>query len=319
MEYKTTPEDDPRRHETQAIRAIVSNKIVASLGAKNDLFAPHLGLNLTKRTQPTTPTPYQYEPSLAMIVRGRKRVILGETTYWYDESFCLLTALDLPTITQVLSASEEAPYISVLWKLDLCVAKKLMAHIDCGEHLPVYGPAMAVAPATMPMFDALSRLIDLVSAPQDAEILGDLIQKEMLYRLLVSPAGARLRQIVRLGSQSNRVAQVVSWLRDNYRSPLRVDELARIAGMGVSTLHHHFRLLTSMSPVQFQKHLRLHTARGLLLTEEMDAGAVALYVGYESATQFNREYRRLFGAPPVRDVKSLRSALETGNNTATLI
>lgn len=319
MEHRTTLEDNERRHETQAIRAIVSDKIMECLGAKNDLFVPHLSLHLTRRTQPTPPLPYQYEPSLAMIVRGRKRVILGETTYWYDESCCLLTALNLPTITQVLSASPESPYISVLWKLDLSVAKKLMAHIDCGDHVPVSGPAMAVAPATIPMFDALSRLIDLVSMPQDAEILGDLIQKEMLYRLLVSPAGARLRQIVRLGSQSNRVAQAVAWLRDNYRLPLRVDELARIAGMGVSTLHHHFRLLTSMSPVQFQKHLRLHTARGLLLTEELDAGAAALYVGYESATQFNREYRRLFGAPPIRDVKSLRSGLETSNDTATLV
>lgn len=319
MEYRTTPADEARRHETREIRTIISDKILTCLGAKNDLFVPYLGLNLTKRISPTSPAPYQYEPSLSMIVTGRKRVILGETTYWYDESLCLLTALNLPAITQVLSASPETPYISVLWKLDLTVAKELMAHLDCREHLPVSGAAMAVAPATVFMFDALRRLIDLISAPQDAEILGNLIQKEMHYRLLVSPAGARLRQIVRLGSQSNRVAQAVTWLRDNYRSPLRIDELARIAGMGVSTLHHHFRLLTSMSPVQFQKHLRLHTARGLLLTEEMDAGAVALYVGYESATQFNREYRRLFGAPPIRDVKSLRSSLETGNDAATLV
>lgn len=309
MEYRTTEEDEARRRETLAIRTGLAETILGLLGDREDLDAPELGLTLIKRTGPTAPTPYQYEPSLAMIVKGRKRVILGDSTYWYDESQFLLTAVNLPTITQVLEASPDDPYISIIWKLDLSAAKRLIAEIDAEEPSPGSAPgsAMAVGPATGPLYDALSRLIALLATPGDAPILGDLVQREMLYRVLTGSAGARLRQIVRIGTRSNRVARAVLWLRENYRSPLRVEDLARVSGMGVSTLHHHFRVMTSMSPLQFQKHLRLHEARRLLLAEEIDAGTAALQVGYESATQFNREYRRLFGAPPMRDVKSLRS------------
>lgn len=319
MEYRTTEEDGARRSETQAIRDELAKKILGLLGKQEDLDAPHLGLMLTKRTCPVPPTPYRYEPSLAMIVRGRKRVILGDTTYWYDESLFLLTAVNLPTITEVLDGSPEDPYISIVWKLDLAAARQLIVDIDVDEPSPSSGGAMAVGPATGPLYDALARLIDLLEAPADAPILGELLQREMLYRVLTSSAGARLRQIVRIGTQSNRVARAVAWLQENYTAPLRVEELARISAMGVSTLHHHFRILTSMSPLQFQKHLRLHEARRLLLTEEMDAGAVALQVGYESATQFNREYRRLFGAPPIRDVKLLRSQTTPEGEVASAI
>lgn len=256
MEYRTTKEDDARGRETLAIRGALAKTILGVLGDREDLVAPGLGLMLAKRTRPTEPTPYLYEPSLAMIIRGRKRVVLGNTTYVYDESLFLLTAVNLPTITQVLEASSKDPYISILWKLDLSAAKQLIAEIDAEEPSALPGSAMAVGPATKPLFDALARLIDLLVAPKDAPILGNLIQREMLYRVLTSPAGARLRQIVRIGTQSNRVARAVTWLRENYKSPLRIEELAHLSGMGASTLHHHFRALTSMSPLQFQKHLQ---------------------------------------------------------------
>jgi AraC-like DNA-binding protein len=305
MDYVTTKEGEARRRETLAVRTTLAKAITGLLGDREDLEAPGLGLTVAKRSHPTEPTPYQYE---AMIIRGRKRVILGNTTYVYDESLFLLTAINLPTITQVLKASPKDPYISILLKLDLVAAKQLIAEIDADEPSVLPGSAMAVGPATGQLFGALARLIDLLVTPKDAPILGNLIHREMLYRVLTSPAGARLREIVRLGTQSNRVARAVTWLRENYKSPLRIEELAHLSAMGVSTLHHHFRELTSMSPLQFQKHLRLHEARRLLLADEMDAGSAALHVGYESATQFNREYRRLFGAPPMRDVKALRSS-----------
>jgi len=319
MDYRTTKEDDARRRETVAIRSVLAKTISGLLGNREELVAPNIGLTLFKRTSPAPPTPYQYDPSLAMIIKGRKRVILGSSSYWYDESLFLLTAVNLPTITEVLEASPREPYISILWKLDLTAAKQIIAVIDTEEPSAAPGSAMAVGPATKPLFDALARLIDLVSAPNDALILGDLLQREMLYRVLTSAAGTRLRQIVRIGTQSNRVARAIAWLRENYKSQLSVEELARISGMGISTLHHHFRVLTSMSPLQFQKHLRLHEARRLLLAEEMDAGTAALHVGYESATQFNREYRRLFGAPPMRDVKALRSTSAASSQARDLL
>jgi len=169
---------------------------------------------------------------------------------------------------------------------------------------------MSTGPATPELLDAFNRLFELLSTPRDIPILGSLIQREILYRLLTSEQGARLREIVSSGSQSNLTAKAVAWLRQNYRKPLRVEELAGIVRMGVSTFHHHFRTMTSMSPLQYQKQLRLHEARRLMLTEFLDASSAALEVGYESATQFTREYSRLFGQPPMRDVRALRATID---------
>lgn len=159
---------------------------------------------------------------------------------------------------------------------------------------------------TAGLLEAVTRLAMLSGQTTDIPVLGGLMMREILYRLLMSPAGCRLRQTAVLGTQSNRIARVTAWLREHYAQPFRIEELAEIAAMGVSTLHHHFRAATNMSPLQYQKQLRLHEARRLLLTELLDASTVALRVGYESATQFSREYRRLFGNPPRRDIAALR-------------
>jgi AraC-like DNA-binding protein len=267
--------------------------------------APVPGLTLTRRVQPVPPTAYLYEPSLAVIIQGRKHVVLGQSRYWYDEASFLLTAVNLPTITEVLDANEAAPYLSILLKLDLGAGRQVMTEIDLEGPSSIAGSGMAIGPATPPLLNSLERLLDLLSAPQDIAVVGKLIHREILYRLLTSPAGARLRQTVKIGSQSNRTARAVNWLRENYIAPLRVEDLAERCGMGV-------RQLTALSPLQFQKHLRLHEARRLLLNGDMDAASAAFEVGYESATQFNREYRRLFGAPPMRDVKAIRSTLPIG-------
>jgi AraC-like DNA-binding protein len=322
MLFRLNEADQLRRAETVQMRAVLGANIARLLGDRNDLETAIPGLDLVRRTSVTPPDSYLYEPSLAMIVQGGKRVVLGDATYLYDESRFLLTAVNLPTITQVLKATPEEPYISVVLKLDLTAAKQMITDIDLGDQdAAADGAGMATGPATAALLSALTRLIDLLDAPTDIPILSGLIQRELLYRVLVSPAGARLRQIVRLGTQGNRVARSIDWLRHNYIRPLRVADMAAISGMGVSTLHHHFRLLTAMSPLQFQKHLRLHEARRLMLSEDLDAGSAALRVGYESATQFSREYRRLFGAPPMRDVKALRltNAAELGASTQTAV
>jgi AraC-like DNA-binding protein len=156
------------------------------------------------------------------------------------------------------------------------------------------------------LLSACSRLLDLLDKPGDIPFLGSLLQREILYRLLRSPLGKHLRAIATLGEQSNRTAKAVAWLKTNYSKPLRVEDLASVAQMGVSTFHHQFRSLTAMSPLQYQKRLRLHVARVRMMTEGLDAASAAFEVGYESASQFNREYSRLFGQPPMRDIKSRR-------------
>src|ERR1700736_5019195 len=174
---------------------------------------------------------------------------------------------------------------------------------------------MAVGESSLELLDACCRLLDLMDAPQDIAFLGSLIQREIVFRLLRSPQGKHLRAIATLGEQSHRTAKAVEWLRTNYAKPLRVEELATMARMGVSTLHHQFRSLTAMSPLQYQKQLRLHVARERMLNDGLDAASAAFEVGYESASQFNREYSRFFGQPPMRDVKArlLAIAAMAGN------
>ena len=265
------------------------------------------GLTLYRVTEPTAPFSSIYEPSVSLLIRGRKRVYVGEEILDYGESNFLLTAIDLPTTAQILEASDAEPYYAALLRLDLECLRRIIVQHDLRAGQSQRGEmAIAVGEATTELFDALARLIALMKAPQDIPFLATHIHEEILYRLLSGEQGEYLRRIALSGTQTNRVAKAISWLKENYMAPLRVEQLAGIARMGVSTLHHHFRAMTAMSPLQYQKHLRLHHARELMLSEAADAATAAFRVGYESATQFSREYRRMFGAPPMRHIKAIQ-------------
>jgi AraC-like DNA-binding protein len=264
-------------------------------------------LSLYRQDAPTQPTSYMQEPSLCLIAQGVKRVLLGDDTYVLDVHHFLITSVDLPTMVQIITASRKQPYLSLILKLD----QHEMAQLMVDSHLPPpraqqSSRGMATGAVTVPLLSACQRLIDLLAAPQDIPILAPLIQREILYRLLVGDQGARLRQIASAGSQSHQVAQAIEWLKRHYTRPLRIEDLAVHVHMSPSTFHQHFRALTAMSPLQYQKWLRLNEARRLMLTERHDAATAAFQVGYESPSQFSREYRRVFGAPPLRDIKSLR-------------
>ncbi len=265
------------------------------------------GLLLSRRSAPTQPISHLYEPSICLIAQGAKRVLLEDDTYVYDVHHFLITAVDIPTVVQVIKASPEKPCLSLLLKLDQREISQLMAD----SHLPPprareSSRGMAIGEVTLPLLTAFQRLIDLLDEPKDIPILAPIIRREILYRLLVGDQGARLRQMASAGSQSNQIARAIDWLKGNYTRPLRIDDLATQVNMSTSTFHHHFRALTAMSPLQYQKWLRLHEARRLMLTERLDATNAAFQVGYESPSQFSREYSRLFGAPPLRDINSLR-------------
>jgi AraC-like DNA-binding protein len=264
-------------------------------------------LSLSRRDAPTEPTSYMYEPSICVIAQGAKRVLLGDDTYVLDVDHFLITSVDLPTVVQIIKASREKPYLGLILKLD----RREIAQLMVDSNLPPpraqrSSRGMATGEVTLPLLTAFQRLIDLLAAPQDIPILAPIIQREILYRLLVGDQGARLRQIASAGSQSHQIAQAIDWLKSHYTLPLRIDDLAAQVHMSPSTFHHHFRALTAMSPLQYQKWLRLNEARRLMLTERLEAAAAAFQVGYESPSQFSREYRRVFGAPPLRDITSLR-------------
>jgi AraC-like DNA-binding protein len=251
-----------------------------------------------------------YEPSVAVVAQGRKRVGLGRTSFIYGESRFLLTSLDLPVVSQIVEASTASPYLCLRLKLEMPVVRELLSRGEIpAAHPPTHSPAMATAETTVEFLTACSRLVDLLKAPQDIPFLSDSLRREIIYRILQSAQGQRLRAIATLGNQSQRTAKAkaIAWIRENYTRPLRLEELAQVAGVAVSTLHTHFRELTSMSPLQYQKQLRLHAARQRMLTNGLDAASAAFEVGYGSATQFNREYSRLFGQPPKRDVRNLYS------------
>ncbi len=265
------------------------------------------GLSLYRRDEPSQPTSIMYEPRICLSAQGAKRVLLGDETYVYDAHHFLITSVDLPTVVQVIKASREKPYLGLILKLDQREISQLMVDSNLPPPHPQQSSrGMATGEVTLPLLTAFQRLIDLLAEPKDIPILAPIIQREIFYRLLVGDQGVRLRQMASAGSQSQQIARAIDWLKGNFPRPLRIDDLAAQVNMSTSTFHHHFRAVTAMSPLQYQKWLRLYEARRLMLAENQDATTAAFQVGYESPSQFSREYSRLFGAPPLRDITSLR-------------
>ena len=274
-------------------------------------------LSLYRRDEPTPCFHATYEPSLSVFVQGKKRVSLGGIEYHCDESSFLLSSIDVPAVGQIVEASQQVPLLSMFLRLDMQIVREVISREDLPEpHTSVRVRGIAVGETTVGLLDACTRLIDLLDTPEDIPFLSHLIQREIVYRILRTPQGERLRAIATTGDLSHRTARAIAWLRANFDKPLRVEELAEVARMGVSTLHHQFRALTAMSPLQYQKHLRLQMARQRMLMERIDASTAAYEVGYESVSQFNREYSRFFGQPPMRDIKSLRDSRLTAIDAA---
>ena len=288
----------------------LADTIGKAMGSSTELSSVVPGLALYQNTAPTAPNPCTYEPSLLLIPQGRKRVDLGKQSYVFGESTFLLTSIELPIVSRVSVASVEKPYLAFFLKLDIGIVRDVLHTEEVIIPAPPGGTrGMVLGEATIELLTPCLRMVQLLGAPQDVPFFGKLLQREIIYRLLQGPQGDRLRSVATMADQSYLTAKAVTWLRKNFEKTLNVNELASMAGMSRSTLHHHFRGLTAMSPLQFQKQLRLHTARQKMLTEELDAASAAFAVGYESPSQFNREYKRFFGKPPMRDVQALRASL----------
>jgi len=265
------------------------------------------GLTLFRHEAPTEPKSGLYEPSVCVITQGAKRVLLAGDDFVYNARHYLITSLHLPTVVQIIEASAEKPCLGLVLKLDLGEISQMM--VEGNLPAPRTQPTsrgMAVGEMTPSLLGAFQRLVTLLDEGEHLPVLAPLYRREITYRLLVGDQGVRLRQIASAGSATRQVAGAIEWLKRNFTQPLRVDDLAAKAGMSRSTFHHHFRRMTGMSPLQYQKQLRLIEAKRLMLTDHLDAAGAAFRVGYESPSQFSREYKRLFGAPPSRDVAGLR-------------
>jgi AraC-like DNA-binding protein len=246
--------------------------------------------------------------ALCVVAQGSKEVMLGGNRYRYDPAHYLLTTVELPVVGQVIEASPERPYLSLRLSLEPTLIGSVMVEAGCvSPRSQAAVRAISVSPLDAGLLDAVVRLVRLLDAPGEAPFLAPLIVREIIYRLLMGEQAERLRQAVQ-GSHTHRIARALERLRKEFNQPLRIEEIAQELGMSVSAFHHRFKAVTAMSPLQFQKRLRLQEARRLMLSERLDAASAGYRVGYDDASHFNREYKRLFGLPPLRDVQRLRQA-----------
>lgn len=265
-------------------------------------------LTLIRSSNPTLPVPAVYDPLLCLVAQGRKQAVMGERTFSYAAGDCVIVSVAVPVIGRVTEASPDRPYLCLALRLDPALIAEIAAQLP---DTPLDSPlGLRLAEAAPKLIDAAARLVGLLEDPASTPLLAPLVEREIVYRMLAGPFGATLRQIVAAHGRVAQVARAIAWIKQHFTDPFRIDGLASAVGMSPSSLHAHFRAVTAMSPLQYQKQLRLQEARRLMLANGIDATTAAFRVGYESPTQFSREYRRLFGYPPARDVARLRDAPE---------
>jgi AraC-like DNA-binding protein len=306
MEIDSTPHQGSERgtYRESSYRGELAERIARAL-PEDGAAEPLKGLHLNRTSTPSEPLHGVSKPSFCVIAQGSKELLLGDSRYRYDPAHYLLATVELPVVGQVLEASAERPYLSFRLELDPALVGSVMVeagHLSSPNREAVR--AIDVSPLDAELLDATVRLVRLLDSPAEERVLRPLITREIIYRLLMGEQGNRLRHLALLGG--NRIAEAVERLRKDFDQPLRIESLARELGMSVSGFHHHFKAVTAMSPLQFQKQLRLQEARRILLGESLDAASAGYRVGYDDASQFSREYKRLFGQPPLRDVERLR-------------
>lgn len=267
------------------------------------------GLSLFRQNSPTEPTCYMFTPHLCLVAQGAKRIILENETYVYDALSYIVTSVELPLSSHIIQASPEQPYLGLTLELDLKEIAGLMLQDSLAPaSAEPTNRGIGSSKTTPALLNAVERLVSLLDTPEEILVFQPLILREIYCRLLMDAnQGPRLRQIAVAKSRGHQIAKAIGWMKAHYNEPLSIRDLAKYAGMSPSGFHQHFRALTAISPLQFQKRIRLNEARRLMLAENMDAGNASYLVGYESPTQFNREYKRLFGNPPRTDIKNLQA------------
>lgn len=262
-------------------------------------------LNVQRITAPTELQPMIYEPIVALVLQGRKRTMIGGQTLEFGVGQSFVGAIDVPVLWQATQASPHSPFVSVSLALDPTKLQDILLDMEPRD-LPAFSHGFGLTSVEDELADAFMRMLRLGNRPHEVAILEPLLEREILFRLLQGQQGELLRQLAGSDSRLSHVRTALTWMKSNLALPVRIEDLASMTGMSVSVFHRHFKAVTAMTPIQYQKQLRLHEARRRLLERSGDATGVAFSVGYESPSQFSREYARLFGAPPVRDVRRFR-------------
>jgi AraC-like DNA-binding protein len=266
-------------------------------------------LTLIRSSKPTLPMPTVYEPALCLVAQGRKHAMLAGRTFAYDPARYLIVSVELPVVGHVVEASPDKPYLCLALNFDpLLLGEMVMQVPAAGPQPPALG--LTLCDASPPLLDAANRLLRLLDDREAAPVLAPLAEREILFRLLCGPYGPTLRQIASAQGRTAQVSRAIGWIKQHFAEPFSIERLSDAVGMSASSLHEHFKAVTAMSPLQYQKQLRLQEARRLMLGGALDAATAAFRVGYESPSQFSREYRRLFGDPPARDISRLRASPE---------
>jgi AraC-like DNA-binding protein len=307
MTYQAAEREQQRM---QSIREELVERVATALTEDGSLEASP-GFFFARSSKPTQSVQSVYQPAFCLVAQGGKHVLLGGELYHYDPGHYLIFTVDLPVVFQVEEASKEHPYLGLRLSLDPSLVASVMmeAGIEAKKG-DASVKAIDVSPIDTGLLDAVVRLVRLIDAPGKRRFLAPLIVKEIIYRLLEGGQSARLSHLVASAGDTRRVSKAIGHLRKHFDEPLKMEDIARELGMSVSGFHHHFKSVTAMTPLQFQKQIRLQEARRLMLGEDMDAASAAVRVGYDDPAYFSREYKKHFGAPPQRDIARLRSHLE---------
>lgn len=265
------------------------------------------GFSASLRTTPTFNQHCFYKPMAIVVLQGKKQTVLGSEKFTYNENQLVVTSIDIPTVGSIVEASPEKPFMTLILDLDSHIISELLREGSYPQ-ADAARRGMGITDADEAILDAFYRLISLLDQPERQKVMAPMIIKEIHYLLLTSPLGDILRSVNTKGSQNNQIAGAIAWLKENYREPLKIDKLAQKFNMAESSFYRHFSKVTSLSPLQYQKRLRLYEAQRLMLSENFDAANAAYEVGYESASQFNREYKRMFGTPPKTNINQIKSS-----------
>jgi len=297
----------------QADQQELADRIARAL-PRDGAHEPQEGLHFRRHSKPTERVFGSSQPSFCVIAQGSKEILLGEDRFRYDPAHYLISTIDLPLTAQIIEATPQEPYLSFRLVLDPAVVTSVMMETGLAEPRGNGGgvKAVDVSPLEPNLLDATLRLVRLVESPAEYQALSPLVVREIIYRLLTGAQGNRMRHLATVGGHAHRMVRAVEKLRENFDKPLRIEMIARELGMSTSGFHAHFKAVTAMSPLQFQKQLRLQEARRLMLSENFDAAQAGYRVGYDDASHFSREYKRHFGQSPIRDVDRLRELTFVG-------